>query len=76
MADRTDAAQPSFMRALCMGDIEEGLIFPYPELDQTNKDVLRDVLGSVDALLEKHTTDFRKWDEQGELPDPFIEELR
>jgi acyl-CoA dehydrogenase family protein 9 len=76
MADRADVAQPSFMRALCMGDIEEGLIFPYPELDQANKDVLRDVLGSVDALLENHAGDFRKWDEKGELPDAFIEELR
>jgi acyl-CoA dehydrogenase family protein 9 len=76
MAERTEAAQPSFMRALCMGDIEESLIFPYPELPESGKEVLRDVLGSVDALLENHAGDFRHWDAKGEFPDSFIEELR
>jgi acyl-CoA dehydrogenase family member 9 len=64
------------MRALCMGEIEEQLIYPYPELDAANKETLREVLGSVDAMLEKHQEDFRKWDEKGEFPDTFIEELR
>lgn len=76
MTERADVAQPSFMRALCMGDIEDNLIFPYPELDEGNKEVLRDVLGSVDSLLSNHDKDFRAWDREGELPDAFIEELR
>jgi alkylation response protein AidB-like acyl-CoA dehydrogenase len=75
-AEKAEAAQPSFMRALCLGEIEESLIYPYPELDAGNKETLRDVLGSVDAMLEKHQEDFRKWDEKGEFPDSFIEELR
>lgn len=76
MADKSEAVQPSFMRALCMGNIEESLIFPYPELPSASKEMLRDVLGSVDALLENHREDFRKWDEAGEFPASFIEELR
>jgi acyl-CoA dehydrogenase family member 9 len=76
MAERADTAQPSFMRALCMGDIEEGLILPYPELSTEGKEVLRDVLGSVDSLMENHASDFRHWDAKGEFPDSFIEELR
>ena len=76
MAERTEIAQPSFMRALCMGDIEESLIFPYPELPEAGKEVLRDVLGSVDSLMENHAADFRTWDAKGEFPDAFIEELR
>ena len=51
-----------------MGEIEESLIFPYPELDTGTKDTLREVLGSVDTMLEKHDKDFRRWDEKGELP--------
>lgn len=67
---------PSFMRALCMGEIAEDLIYPYPELGDAGKETLRDVIGSVDALLGPHAADFRRWDEQGELPASFIEELR
>lgn len=76
MAERTETAQPSFMRALCMGDIEESLIFPYPELPDASKEILRDVLGSVDAMMETHASDFRVWDAKGEFPDSFVEELR
>jgi acyl-CoA dehydrogenase family member 9 len=76
MAEKTEAAQPSFMRALCMGDIEDSLIFPYPELGAESKEMLRDVLGSVDTLLSGHAKDFQKWDEHGEFPDSFIDELR
>lgn len=75
MAERAEA-QPSFMRALCMGDIEESLILPYPELAAPNKEMLRDVLGSVDTLMGKHASDFRHWDQKGEFPDSFIEELK
>jgi acyl-CoA dehydrogenase family protein 9 len=75
MAERAEA-QPSFMRALCMGDIEEGLIHPYPELPDANKEVLRDVLGSVDTLLSSHANDFRHWDAKGEFPESFIDELK
>jgi acyl-CoA dehydrogenase family protein 9 len=76
MADKSEAVQPSFMRALCMGNIEGDMIYPYPELPPSGKEVLRDVLGSVDQLLEKHQEDFRKWDEKGEFPASFVEELR
>jgi acyl-CoA dehydrogenase family member 9 len=76
MADKSDANAPSFMRALCMGDIEEELILPYPELDEVNREVLGDVLGSVDALMSKHAKSFREWDREGELPAQFIDELR
>ncbi|HEY6880560.1 MAG TPA: acyl-CoA dehydrogenase family protein [Polyangiales bacterium] len=75
MAERAEA-QPSFMRALCMGDIEEDLILPYPELADSNKEVLRDVLSSVDTLMEKHAADFRHWDAKGEFPPSFIDELK
>jgi len=76
MAERADTAQPSFMRALCMGDIEESLILPYPELSTDGKEVLRDVLGSVDSLMGNHASEFRHWDAKGEFPASFIEELR
>jgi acyl-CoA dehydrogenase family protein 9 len=76
MAERVESTQPSFMRALCLGEIAESLIYPYPELGDTNKETLREVISSVDALLGPHAADFRRWDHAGELPASFIEELR
>ena len=76
MAERVESTQPSFMRALCSGEIEENLIYPYPELGDAQRETLRDVVSSVDALLAPHATDFRRWDHAGELPQAFIEELR
>jgi acyl-CoA dehydrogenase family protein 9 len=76
MADRQETLEPSFMRALCMGSIEEELIFPYPELAGEQRETLREVLGSIEPLLGPHAQDFRKWDHAGEMPASFIEELR
>jgi acyl-CoA dehydrogenase family protein 9 len=76
MAERPDTIEPSFMRALCMGSIEEDLIFPYPELRAEERDTLREVLGSIEPLLGPREADFRKWDEAGEMPASFVEELK
>ncbi|MFT3926235.1 MAG: acyl-CoA dehydrogenase family protein [Myxococcales bacterium] len=76
MADREAVTQPSFMRALCMGSIEEDSIFPYPSMDAAERDTLKDVIGSLDSLLTPREGEFRHWDEKGEMPAEFIEELR
>jgi acyl-CoA dehydrogenase family protein 9 len=75
MAER-EATKPSFMRALCMGSIEEELIFPYPELRAEEKRTLREVIGAVDSLLGPRAADFRRWDVEAELPQAFLDELR
>ena len=64
------------MRALCLGSIEEDLIFPYPELRSEERETLREVLGSIEPLLGPRAKDFRKWDEEGEMPDSFVEEMK
>ncbi len=66
----------SFMRSLCMGDIREEVILPFPVMGEAQKETLRSVISSIDDMLGKHETDFRKWDVAGELPAEFIEELR
>jgi acyl-CoA dehydrogenase family protein 9 len=76
MADRPESIEPSFMRALCMGSIEEDLIFPYPEMRAEERETLREVLGSIEPLLGPRAGDFRKWDHEGEMPASFIEELK
>jgi len=66
----------SFMRSLCAGEIEEDVLFPYPTLDDDERDTLTAVVDAVDAVLEGHAEDFRSWDVDGEMPTEFIQELR
>jgi len=66
----------SFMRSLCMGEIEEEVLFPYPELEDTQKETLRSVSDALRDMLEPHEKDFRHWDRKGEFPPEFIDELR
>jgi acyl-CoA dehydrogenase family protein 9 len=66
----------SFMRSLCMGEIEEDVILPYPQLDDTQKETLRSVSDALRDMLAPHEHDFRKWDRAGEFPLEYIEELK
>ncbi len=68
--------QTSFVRSLCMGDIEESVIIPYPKLKDEEKEILRSVIDSVDATLKGRDAEFRKWDREGELPESMLEEMR
>jgi acyl-CoA dehydrogenase family protein 9 len=70
------AESRSFITALCFGEIDEALIFPYPKTRTQDKELLKGVIGSLDQLLKPHETDFRKWDRAGEMPPAFIDELK
>ncbi len=66
----------SFMRSLCMGQIEEEVILPFPTLSEAERETLQTVVGSVGQLMGSHEKDYRAWDEKAELPTEFIEELK
>lgn len=66
----------SFMRSLCLGDIEEDVLVPYPSLPDDERETLRSVCASVDELLAPKAEEFRRWDVAGEMPPEFVEELR
>ena len=66
----------SFIRSLCGGVIEQDILFPYPEMDGEESELLDSVLQAVDSLLAERGEDFRAWDAAGELPAEFVEELR
>lgn len=66
----------NFMRSLCMGNIEEDLLLPFPTLKDAEKETLQNVLSSFNQLLKSKESDFRKWDEAGEMPASFLEELK
>jgi acyl-CoA dehydrogenase family member 9 len=72
----TDDKNISFMRSLCMGQIEEGIIFPFPKLAKEQQETLREVCNSLQDFLASKEEDFRKWDRAGELPAEFIDQLK
>jgi alkylation response protein AidB-like acyl-CoA dehydrogenase len=71
-----DKKTVSFMRSLCMGQIEEDVILPFPTIPSAEKETLRGVVSSLEQLLKPHEADFRHWDRAGEFPPEFIEELK
>jgi alkylation response protein AidB-like acyl-CoA dehydrogenase len=71
-----DKSTANFMRSLCMGQIEEDIILPFPELAQADKETLEGVFATLDQLLGPHEADFRSWDRKGEFPSEFVQELR
>jgi len=71
-----DKQSTSFMRSLCMGDIEEDVLLPFPEMPAKDADTLRQVIASLGQLLGPKEKDFRAWDVAGELPVAFLEEVK
>ncbi len=76
MVDAKDVSETSFMRSLCFGEIEEGLIFPFPTIKAEEKATLNQLRDAVASWLKGREADFRKWDEKGELPPEFIQEMK
>jgi alkylation response protein AidB-like acyl-CoA dehydrogenase len=71
-----DRKTASFVQSLCMGRIEEEIVLPYPTMKPAEKELLGQVLASVNQLLSGRQKDFRAWDAKGEMPKEFIEELK
>jgi alkylation response protein AidB-like acyl-CoA dehydrogenase len=59
-----------------MGQIEEDVILPFPDIPEAEKETLHGVIASLEQLLGPRAADFRKWDREGEFPPEFVEELR
>lgn len=68
--------EKSFMRGLCMGQIHEDLVIPFPEIKKAERETLETVTSSLGQMLSSHRKDFVEWDRAGEFPPEFIEELK
>ena len=66
----------SFVRSLCMGDIEEDVILPFPRVQEEEREMLQTVIESIDSLLGDKDEQFREWDVAGEMPAEFIDQLK
>jgi acyl-CoA dehydrogenase family member 9 len=71
-----DKQTASFMQSLCLGEIEEDIILPFPVLPEGEKETLKSALESITQLMTSHEKDYREWDKAGEFPPGFIDELK
>jgi alkylation response protein AidB-like acyl-CoA dehydrogenase len=71
-----DKTTSNFMRSLCMGQIEEDIILPFPELSQADKETLEGVFTTLGQLLGPRDKELREWDKKGEFPAEFVEKIR
>ena len=71
-----DKSATSFMRSLCMGQIEQDVVFPFPTLETEQKDTLHEIAAALEGLLGPRAGEFRQWDVAGEMPPEFIDELK
>jgi acyl-CoA dehydrogenase family member 9 len=83
MADQNDKDTPpsfdpakSFVRSLCVGQIDEDILFPYPRMKEEEAAMVRTLTDSLDSWLSKKENEFRKWDVAGELPPEIVQEIR
>jgi acyl-CoA dehydrogenase family protein 9 len=71
-----DKENTSFMRSLCMGQIEQDVLFPFPVMAPEQQEMLHEIAGALEDLLGSRGEDFRQWDVNGDMPLEFIDELR
>jgi acyl-CoA dehydrogenase family protein 9 len=71
-----DKKTASFMRSLCLGEIEEEIVLPYPEPGAQERETLAAIAATLKAMLGPREKDFRAWDVAGEFPAAFVDELR
>ena len=71
-----DKKNASFVPSLCMGEIEEELLVPYPAPKPAEAETLRAIFGTLEKMLGPRAADFAAWDRAGEMPPAFLQELR
>lgn len=66
----------SFMRSLCLGEIEEDLLIPFPKQKKEEAETLSSVFTAINSWLKNKDQEFRKWDVAGDFPPEFLQEMR
>ncbi len=64
------------VKSLFCGSIARASFWPYPQIDDDERETLGMVVESIDRFLEDREVDFKRWDTQSEQPPDFIRELR
>ena len=71
-----DLKNESFMRSLCMGEILEDMIFPFPQLRTEEKETLTAAFDSFANWLKGRDAEYRAWDREGHLPEEIVQQMK
>ncbi|HEX6573222.1 MAG TPA: acyl-CoA dehydrogenase family protein [Steroidobacteraceae bacterium] len=66
----------SVAKQLLLGNVLEPSLFPYPAINERDREMLAMVIDSVDKFLEGKEDDFAQWDRDAHQPDEFVQALR
>jgi alkylation response protein AidB-like acyl-CoA dehydrogenase len=69
-------ASDSPAKGLFLGEIREEKLFPFPTIRAEERETLQMVIESIDRFMADKGEDFRRYDESGEQPQEYIEELK
>ena len=63
-------------KALFSGEIRSESLVPFPTISESEKETLRFVIESVDKFMGQREADFKAYDEKGEQPEAYLNELK
>ena len=66
----------SVAKQLLFGNVLEENLFPYPAINDRDREVLGMIVESIDRFLEGKQADFARWDREARQPDEFVQSLR
>jgi alkylation response protein AidB-like acyl-CoA dehydrogenase len=66
----------SVAKQLLFGQVLEENLFPYPAINERDREVLEMIVESIDRFLEGKEADFARWDREARQPDEFVQSLR
>ena len=66
----------SVAKQLLFGSVLEENLFPYPAINERDREVLGMIVESIDRFLEGKDADFARWDREARQPDEFVQSLR
>ena len=66
----------SVAKQLLFGNVLEENLFPYPAINDRDREVLGMIVESIDRFLEGKHADFARWDRAARQPDEFVQSLR
>lgn len=76
LTDNTDDTMLSPAKALFRGEIIQASLWPFPETEAEQKEMLGMVVESVDRFMADQQDKFPEWDRTGAQPPEFVDALR